>query len=110
MVDLDEQDEKALNVALNKIQGGWDNNKLSEILVELKDLDYDLELTGFDDVEIGNLLNNDISIPDGEPQPEPKLDSECFIEIYCNSGDLKRIENTLNEWANSATITINISR
>ncbi|MHA1344376.1 MAG: DNA modification methylase [Promethearchaeota archaeon] len=50
IVDLDEQQEKALNLALNKISGDWDIEKLIHIFEELdKDL---LDLTGFDEDEI----------------------------------------------------------
>lgn len=46
-VDLDEQREKALNVALNKISGSFDNDMLAELL---SGLDDDMvELTGFDE-------------------------------------------------------------
>ena len=36
VVDLDEKKEKALNIALNKISGEWDNDLLANLL---KDLD-----------------------------------------------------------------------
>lgn len=35
VVDLDETQERQLNVALNKVEGGWDNEKLAELLTEL---------------------------------------------------------------------------
>lgn len=47
--------EKALNLALNKISGDWDYDKLSNILDELSISDLDMELTGFDDLELTNL-------------------------------------------------------
>lgn len=53
--------EKALNLALNKISGEWDNNKLENLLDELNINDFDLELTGFNDLEITELsLENDM--------------------------------------------------
>lgn len=49
VVDLDEPHEKALNVALNKIGGRWDRNRLDPLLAELQSLpDFDATLTGFD--------------------------------------------------------------
>ncbi len=39
VVDLDEKKEKALNIALNKISGEWDNDLLANLL---KDLDTDM--------------------------------------------------------------------
>lgn len=57
-VDLSEAQAKALNVALNKIQGEWDLPKLGELLEELRDLpDLDETLSGFDDREIETLLS-----------------------------------------------------
>ena len=49
VVDLPLAKEKALNVALNKISGDWDQDKLAELLGELIELpDFDVSLTGFD--------------------------------------------------------------
>ena len=36
VVDLDQEKEKALNIALNKISGDWDNDKLEEIACRIK--------------------------------------------------------------------------
>ena len=35
IVEMDEDKEKALNVALNKISGEWDNNKLALIALSV---------------------------------------------------------------------------
>jgi len=57
VVDLPPDKEKALNIALNKIGGDWDRDKLSELLAELIDVpDIDVELTGFDLPEIEELV------------------------------------------------------
>ena len=56
IVDLDDNDEKALNVALNKISGEWDMDKLTDLLADLEDSDYDETLTGFDFAEIESML------------------------------------------------------
>lgn len=50
-VDLSKTKEKALNIALNKITGEWDEDKLKDLLFELDNEDYDLSLTGFDDID-----------------------------------------------------------
>jgi ParB-like chromosome segregation protein Spo0J len=55
-VDLPEDKEKALNLALNKIQGDWDMVLLKELLEELDTGAFDVELTGFDEKEIENLM------------------------------------------------------
>lgn len=59
VVNLPLDKEKALNVALNKISGRWDNDKLAELILDLQGLpDFDVGLTGFDSVEISSLLDD----------------------------------------------------
>lgn len=53
-VDLDEKDEKALNIAMNKISGDWDLPKLEVLLNDLK-LEGMLDLTGFSELELKDL-------------------------------------------------------
>lgn len=55
-VDLDEDNEKALNIALNKISGEWEEEKLAELLKELEEKDL-TDLTGFEDKEVSQLLD-----------------------------------------------------
>ena len=58
VVDLSKNDEKALNIALNKISGEWDMEKLSELLYELDVEGYFLENTGFRKDELADLNIN----------------------------------------------------
>lgn len=58
VVDLDKNKEKALNIALNKISGEWDNGKLEELLAELKETDIDMDITGFSFDEVDNILKD----------------------------------------------------
>lgn len=55
VVDMDKPKEKALNVALNKISGEWDFEKLEVLLEELQ-LEMDATITGFDDEDIQRML------------------------------------------------------
>lgn len=64
IVELDEAHEKALNIALNKIHGEWDDQLLVELLYSLED-DVRI-LTGFNDDEIQKLL-------DGGDEPKVKV-------------------------------------
>jgi len=54
-VDMSLNKEKSLNVALNKIGGDWDEEKLALLFNELKEDDLDL-LTGFDEDEIDQIM------------------------------------------------------
>ncbi len=55
-VDLPKEKEKALNLALNRIHGDWDEEKLAELLFELENLP-ELELTGFSESEVAKVLD-----------------------------------------------------
>jgi len=57
IVDLDDMREKALNIALNKIQGEWDRDKLASLLTEFDGSEFDVTMTGFDAAEVDELLN-----------------------------------------------------
>lgn len=57
VVNLDLQQEKALNIALNKIQGDWDEGKLASLMAEFDASAFDVSLTGFDAEEVDALLN-----------------------------------------------------
>lgn len=52
----DSNREKALNIALNKISGEWDNEKLTQIFNEMSFEGFDITLTGFEDFEINDSL------------------------------------------------------
>ena len=69
IVDLPEAQEKALNVALNKISGSWDEVKLNALLNDLRGTDIDLTLTGFDVGDIEVKLDE---------APEPEDDDDYY--------------------------------
>lgn len=58
IVKLSKEDEKALNIALNKITGQWDEALLADLLLDLKESDFNLDLTGFEPPEIDDILSN----------------------------------------------------
>lgn len=57
VVELDKQKEKALNIALNKITGEWDELKLKDLLLDLDLGDYDISLTGFEQNDLTELVD-----------------------------------------------------
>jgi len=79
VVDLDEKGERALNVALNKIQGDWDFTKLADLMVELDDGEFDLELTGFDLSEREEIAN---WVPDDEEIIHKKLIDQFIVPPF----------------------------
>ena len=56
VVDYDEITEKAANLALNKIRGDWEFEKLADLLNELDTGAFDMELTGFQEGDIKNIM------------------------------------------------------
>ena len=83
VVDMDEQDEMALNVALNKVEGEWDKDKLKDVIEQLEE--DKLVFTGFDDDEIDSLMNDvniDEFFEEEEKQPEQNNDDgESRLEV-----------------------------
>ncbi|MHB8276490.1 MAG: site-specific DNA-methyltransferase [Candidatus Humimicrobiaceae bacterium] len=57
VVDLPPAKEKALNIVLNKAQGDWDLPKLKDLLQELDTGEFPIEITGFGNDELENLMN-----------------------------------------------------
>lgn len=67
VVDLSLAQEKALNLALNKVGGRWDTDLLTELLAEMVQTpDLDLGTTGFELPEIEELLARG---PSDDPEP-----------------------------------------
>lgn len=58
VVDLAPAEEKALNLALNKVGGQWDEGALADLLGELRE-QIDASLSGFTQAEIDNLLDSE---------------------------------------------------
>lgn len=85
---LTEAQKKAYVIADNKmaLNAGWDDEKLKLELENLKELDFDLELTGFDSDELDQLLSlDDIdSLPeDIDEVPEPPKEAKSRLgDIY----------------------------
>lgn len=82
VVELDETREKALNVALNKISGEWDEDKLALLIADLDASDFDAELTGFDDAEIQQLIGSldEGEIADDDFDLTAALEAAAFVQ------------------------------
>lgn len=79
---VDEAHEKALNIALNKISGQWNNEKLNTLLNELSMSGIDLELTGFDSLEAEQIsLTEDLEYATESVEETPKEEVSEDIPI-----------------------------
>ena len=87
VVDIDKTREKALNIALNKITGQWDDNLLAELLEDIANSgDFDIGKTGFDPPEIGELFNKLHEKKVKEDNFD--IDSELKQPVFSKLGDL----------------------
>lgn len=83
VVDLDETQERLLNLTLNKVSGRWDDEALARLLDELQAEAADLGLTGFEQGEIDDLISILPDVPEVEtPVVEDDFDVQrAFDEI-----------------------------
>ena len=56
LVDYDDEQERLLNIALNKIDGDWDYGKLEELFGEISK--EDIKFTGFTEDELSRIFDN----------------------------------------------------
>lgn len=86
VVELNEEKEKALNVALNKISGDWDKEKLAVLMTDLDAADFDVSLTGFDAAEIDDLFKD--TLRDGVEDDDFDVDEELQNPPITMQGDI----------------------
>ena len=86
VVDMDEEKEKALNVALNKISGDWDKDKLMLLITDLQGEDFDVSLTGFDPEELDDLFKDNLK--DDVKNDNFDVDKELKKPTMTKPGDL----------------------
>ena len=99
VVDLPENKEKALNIALNKIQGDWELLKLKDLLQEIDTGEFDIEITGFDDEEIEDLINKysvqDINTLLNEVDLSQAVDNPIWVVIRTKKENIGIIEQAI---------------
>ena len=89
VVELDEEREKALNVALNKISGDWDKDKLALLISDLQGADFDVSLTGFEPAEIDALFKD--TLQGGVKEDDFDVDAELEKPAFSKAGDIWRL-------------------
>ncbi len=86
VVEMDEEKEKALNIALNKISGEWDKDKLALLISDLQGTDFDVSLTGFEPAEIDALFKD--TLKDGVKEDDFDVDAELQKPTVTRLGDV----------------------
>lgn len=83
VIEIDEDKEKALNVALNKISGEWDKDKLMLLIDDIRVSDLDITLTGFDVSELDELFRDSVEgdIKDDEFDVDEELKKPTFSKL-----------------------------
>lgn len=108
VVDLDDIQEKELNVALNKITGEWDDDELSVILNELGEEAID---TGFTLPEIDVLRDelksyfDDVTAPD-EEEPTEEPEESFLLSLTFDAADEKPLKAYIKEHSEDAVVRI----
>ena len=77
------QDEKAMNIALNKAVGEWEPVALADLLSELQTSGYDLGATGFDAAEVNDLFSqvHDKDVADDDFDEDKAVEAPAFVEV-----------------------------
>lgn len=86
VVDMDTEKEKALNIALNKISGEWDTEKLALVIADLQGTVFDVSLTGFDPEELEDLFRDDVK--SGVKEDDFDVEAELKKPTFSKAGDL----------------------
>ena len=79
----DDNKVKALNIALNKITGAWDENLLAGLLVDLQAVHFNTDFTGFEAPEIEQLLTrvHDKNSKEDDFDVDAALEEEPFVKL-----------------------------
>ena len=81
VVNLDVEREKALNVALNKINGDWDVPLLTDLLKELDSGGFDMSLTGFEPAELSKLFDDDSDVKEDDFDVDAELKKPALSRL-----------------------------
>lgn len=96
LVDLDDEQEKTLNVALNKIEGDWDYQRLEKMIKDMAP--EDVPYTGFSAEEIESIIGvgdyTEIEEPVKEHLEDDTPEPERGFEIYISF----RTKEEADEW------------
>ena len=103
--DLTPEQVKAYRIADNKLGelSVWDETKLKEELFSLQDVDFDLEVMGFTEMDLMNLFTEEEEEPEKEKAPKEEKTTLPMLRFGSNSvriteDELVLISNRYNEY------------
>lgn len=91
IIEVSEEKEKALNIALNKISGDWDTDMLALLITDLQGSDFDVSLTGFEPAEIDALFKDDMK--DAVKDDDFDVEAELKKSTITKFGDIWTLGN-----------------
>ena len=86
VIEMNVEKEKALNIALNKIRGDWDKDKLMLLIADLQGADFNVSLTGFEPAELNELFKD--SLNDRIHEDDFDVDAELQKPALTKLGDV----------------------
>lgn len=89
VIEMNEEKEKALNIALNKISGDWDKDKLMLLIADLQGADFDVSLTGFEPAELDDLFKD--SLKDGIHDDDFDVEAELQKPAFTKQDDVWKL-------------------
>lgn len=114
----DETKVKALNIALNKITGAWNEQLLADLLVDLQTADFNTDFTGFEAPEIEQLFSkihnkeikeDDFDVDEALKKPTMTVKGDIWLirkhRVICGDSTLPETYNTLMD-GNKANIVV----
>lgn len=109
---------KALNIALNKITGAWNEQLLADLLVDLQTADFNTDFTGFEAPEIEQLFSkihnkdineDDFDVDESLKNPTMSMKGDVWLigkhRVICGDSTLPETYNTLMD-RNKANIVV----
>ena len=92
-IEVDEEQEKALNIALNKISGDWNIENLKELLADIEDT----SLTGFNDIEVEALLKDVEDVLDDLPLNDEDNKPIKLTVLFTSSYECENLKKELRD-------------
>ena len=107
-VDLSENEEKALNLALNRISGDWEWAGVAKLLEELADDPDDelLRMTGFSPAEIEPLLEGEFKAPEAT---EHSLVDDDLTHVTLSQDQRESVMEAVEEYRGEERLSIGAS-
>jgi ParB-like chromosome segregation protein Spo0J len=82
VVNMEKSDEMALNIALNKIGGQWDLDKLKDTLQDIDTSSLDIKVTGFSEGELQLMLGDPGDDEEDEGSEVSRMTFVLTLEQY----------------------------